>query len=125
MQTIHTHTDTSIKRVRLSVWIKTVSPDYMLHAVLCLVAQMCPTLYDPTDCNRAGSSICGYSPDEYPGVGFHLPPGDLPNPGIKPGSPALQADSLPAELPGKPFIVIFMIHIYMKFTYFSSIQVWM
>ena len=28
---------------------------------------------------------------------------DLPNPGIKPGSPALQADSLPAELPGKPW----------------------
>ena len=30
------------------------------------------------------------------------PPGDLPKPGIKPGSPVLQADSLPAELPGKP-----------------------
>ena len=29
-------------------------------------------------------------------------PGDLPNPGIEPESPALQADSLPAELPGKP-----------------------
>ena len=29
-------------------------------------------------------------------------PGDLPNPGIKPLSPVLQADSLPAELPGKP-----------------------
>ena len=28
-------------------------------------------------------------------------PGDLPNPGIKPGSPALQADSLPTELSGK------------------------
>ena len=28
--------------------------------------------------------------------------GDLPDPGIKPGSPSLQADSLPAELPGKP-----------------------
>ena len=28
------------------------------------------------------------------------PPGDLPDPGIKPGSPALQADSLPTELPG-------------------------
>ena len=27
---------------------------------------------------------------------------DLPNPGIKPRSPSLQADSLPAELPGKP-----------------------
>ena len=29
-------------------------------------------------------------------------PGDLPNPGIKPGSPALQADALPSEPPGKP-----------------------
>ena len=30
-----------------------------------------------------------------------LSPGDLPNPGIKPGSPALQADSLLTELQGK------------------------
>ena len=30
------------------------------------------------------------------------PPGDLPNPGIKPRSPALQADSLPAQPPGDP-----------------------
>ena len=29
-------------------------------------------------------------------------PGDLPNPGIKPRSPALQLDSLPAEPRGKP-----------------------
>ena len=29
--------------------------------------------------------------------------GDLPNPGIKSGSHALQADSLPAEPPGKPY----------------------
>ena len=29
-------------------------------------------------------------------------PGDLPNPGIEPRSPTLQADSLPAEAPGKP-----------------------
>ena len=28
-------------------------------------------------------------------------PGDLPNPGIKPRSPALQVDSVPAEPPGK------------------------
>ena len=35
--------------------------------------------------------------------GWPIPsPGDLPDPGIKPGSPALQADSWPAELPGKP-----------------------
>ena len=29
-------------------------------------------------------------------------PVDLPDPGIEPGSPALQADSLPTELSGKP-----------------------
>ena len=29
-------------------------------------------------------------------------PGDLPEPGIEPGSHALRADSLPPELPGKP-----------------------
>ena len=29
-------------------------------------------------------------------------PGDLPNPGIEPSSPGLQADSLPAEPQGKP-----------------------
>ena len=28
-------------------------------------------------------------------------PGDLPDPGIEPGSPALQADALPSEPPGK------------------------
>ena len=28
--------------------------------------------------------------------------GDLPDPGIEPGFPALQADSLPSEPPGKP-----------------------
>ena len=31
-------------------------------------------------------------------------PADLPNPSIEPGSPALQADSLPSEAPGKPYI---------------------
>ena len=30
------------------------------------------------------------------------PPGDLPNPGIEPRSPALQVDSLPSEPPEKP-----------------------
>ena len=29
-------------------------------------------------------------------------PGDLPDLGIEPGSPALQADALPSEPPGKP-----------------------
>ena len=43
----------------------------------------------------------GFSRQEYwSGLPFHFP-GDLPDPGTEPGSPALQADSLPNELPGK------------------------
>ena len=43
-----------------------------------------------------------YSRPEY-WSGYPFPyPGDLPNPGIKPRSPALQVDSLPAEPPRKP-----------------------
>ena len=34
-------------------------------------------------------------------------PGDLPDPGIEPGSPALQADALLSEPPGKPMRYIF------------------
>ena len=33
-------------------------------------------------------------------------PGDLPDPGIEPRSPALQVDSLPSELQGKPIFVV-------------------
>ena len=44
----------------------------------------------------------GFSRQEYcSGLPF-LSPGDLPNPGIKPGSPVLQADSSPSEPPQKP-----------------------
>ena len=43
----------------------------------------------------------GFSRQEYwSGLPFPSPE-DLPNPGIKPGSPALQADSLPSELQGR------------------------
>ena len=48
---------------------------------------------------------------------------ELPDPGIKSGSPALQAESLLSELPGKPNVVL---HIFNGFLYsiiqFSSVQ---
>ena len=34
------------------------------------------------------------------------PPGDLPDPGIEPMSPALQADSLPSDPPGKSWVLV-------------------
>ena len=44
----------------------------------------------------------GFSRQEY-GNGWLFPsPGDLPDPGIEPGAPELQVDSVSAEPPGKP-----------------------
>ena len=44
----------------------------------------------------------GFSRQEYwSGLSFPSP-GDLPNSGIKPSSPALEADALTSEPPGKP-----------------------
>ena len=49
----------------------------------------------------------GFSRQEY-WSGLPFPsPGDLPNPGIEPGSPALQTDALPSEPPGKPYTYIY------------------
>ena len=54
------------------------------------------------DCSPPGSSGHGLSRQEYwSGLPFHSP-GDPPDPGIEPGSPALQADSLPFEPLGNP-----------------------
>ena len=54
----------------------------------------------------------GFSRQEY-WSGFPFPsPGDLPDPRIDPRSPALQADALPSEPPGKPDRDGFMLKIY-------------
>jgi len=48
----------------------------------------------------------GFSrPEHWSGQPFPSP-GDLPNPGIEPRSPALQVDSLQAEPQGKPIVVL-------------------
>ena len=60
-----------------------------------LVAQLCLTLCDPMDCSPPGSM--GFPQQAY-WSGLPFPSlGYLPNPGIEPGSPALQADALPCE----------------------------
>ena len=46
--------------------------------------------------------VVGFSRQDFSREWFPCPsPGHLPNPGIEPGSPALQAGSLPSEPPGK------------------------
>ena len=71
-----------------------------------LVGKLCPTLATPWTVAHQAPLSMGFSRQEY-WSGLPFPsPGDLPNPGIKPRSPALQADSLPTELQGKPHIML-------------------
>ena len=74
----------------------------LAHCWFGLVAKLCSTFATPwTVACRVPLSM-GFSRQEYwSGLSFPSP-GGLPNTEIKPGSPALQADSLPTELRGKP-----------------------
>ena len=59
-------------------------------------------LCDPMGCSLPGSSVLGILQARILWSGLPWPPpGDLPNPGIGPGSRLLQADFLPSEPPGK------------------------
>ena len=65
-----------------------------------LVDQSCLSVTSRTVACQALLSM-GFSRQEY-WSGLSVPsPGELPEPGIKPGSPTLQADILPSEPPGK------------------------
>ena len=68
-----------------------------------LVAQLCSTLYDPMDCRMPGFSVHIILQARILEWVLFPSPGDLPNPGIEPRSPALGADSLPAEPQEKPW----------------------
>ena len=61
----------------------------------CSVLQSGPTLCDPTDCSRQAPLSMGFPGQEYWNRLPFPPPGDLPNPGIEPRSPAWQEDYLP------------------------------
>ena len=65
-----------------------------------LVAKSCPTLATPWTVARQAPLSMGFSRQQY-WSGLPFPsPGDLPDPGIEPRSPALQADSLPLSYEG-------------------------
>ena len=67
--------------------------------IVCSVTQLCLTLCTPCTVAHQASLSMGFPRQEYcSGLSFPSP-GDLPDPGIEPLSPALQVDSLPAEPP--------------------------
>ena len=71
------------------------------YEVLVLVTQSCPTLRPHGLLALQAPLSKEFFRQEYWSGWPYSSPGDLPNSGIKPGSPALQADSLPSEPPEK------------------------
>ena len=72
--------------------------------------QSCRTLFDTMDCSPPGSSVHGILQARIL-TGSPLP-GHLPHPGIEHASlvsRALQANSLPTELPGKPLALVYVV----------------
>ena len=65
--------------------------------------QSCPTLCNPMGCSLPGSSVHGILQARILSGLPCPPPGDLPDPGIDPASPALQLDSLPLSRRGSPY----------------------
>ena len=68
-----------------------------------VVAKSCLALLTPWAVDCQAHCLWDF-PGKNTEVGCPFPsPGDLPDPGLESRSPALQADSLLAEPPGKPF----------------------
>ena len=68
-----------------------------------LVALWCPVVCDSHGLWPARLLCPWNSPGKNTGESITFP-GDLPNPGIEPGSPVMQVDSLQSEPPGKRFL---------------------
>ena len=69
-----------------------------------LAVQSCPTLWDAWTVACQAPWSMEFSRQEYWSVLPFPSPGVLPDPGIEAGSPALQADSVASEPPGKPIL---------------------
>ena len=80
-----------------------------IYCCCCLVAKSCQTLCNPMNCSMPGFSVHGIlQPRILSGLTFPSP-GDLPNPGIKPMSPALAGRVFTAEPTGKPLVGYFSV----------------
>ena len=68
----------------------------------CTVVQLCLTLWNPRDYSLPGSSVHGIFMAKNSEVGCIFFSRDLPDPGIKPASPALVGRLFTTEPSGKP-----------------------
>ena len=77
-----------------------------MQSVCVLVAQLCPSVCDPMNYTAHQALLSmGFSRQGHWSVLPFPSPEDLPNPGIKPGSPTLQLEALLSELLGNNLLL--------------------
>ena len=89
------------------------------RVVVWSIAQLCPVLCDPMDCSPQGSSVHGILQARIlDGLPF-LPPGDLPDSGVEPmspASPALAGRFFITDPPGRPiYIPLYIMYTYPRY----------
>ena len=99
---VHVHI---FENIKISIYV-------LMHTVLCLVVQSCPTLCNPTDCSPPGFSVHWH----WSGLPWPLPE-DTPKAGIKPRSLTLQAISYHMSHQGSPYLCTHS-------TYYTSFCLW-
>ena len=99
-----------------------ISPSLGVCVCVCIQLLSCVQLCKPMNCSPLGSSVHGILPARILECGLPCPPpGDLPDPGIKPTSPALQADSLLLSYRENPVWLLTHIPSLITFSFYSFI----
>ena len=79
---------------------------------LLVYAQLCPTLCNPMNCIAHQAPLFMEFPRQEDWSELPFPPlGDFPDPRIEPGTPTLQADSLPSKSPGYFSVSILLVEL--------------
>ena len=115
--------DTKVSRLLLCT-LKTYSHLSCSCFRCCLVAQSCPTLATPWTEARQGPLCMEFSRQEYwSGLPFP-PPGDLPDPGVEPTSPALIGRFFTTEQQGEALLLLEEVSNYVTLCVYVCVASW-
>ena len=105
-----TKSQTQLKQLSMHAYCAYINPNLLIYplvtiSLFCMLVFSRSVMFDSaipwTIAHQAPLSM-GFSRQEYWSGQPFSSQGDLPDPGIKPGSPAMKADTLPSEPPGGP-----------------------
>ena len=116
-----------LKYSKITYWLFFSSRSSIFLCAVCVLSHSAVSnSWDPIDCNLPGSSVHGILQARILEWVAIPSPGDLPDPGIEPRSPALRVDSLLTEPQGKHFLDrIFYFYYFLFFKWLIQLWIWL